>query len=106
MAQPKLTTTYLGKGTISERAPGRTAGDGTITVTLTEKDGKKNAKPVVMKFQKDGASLKLVDYDKNVWGSEGLTPRPGVRDRQEAERLAFPPSTFRPASRSIRPSSA
>ena len=69
----ELTTTYLGKGTISEKGAWKDNGDGTITVTLTEKDGKKNAKPVVMKFQKDGASLKLVDYDKNVWGSEGLT---------------------------------
>ena len=69
----ELTTTYLGKGTIVEKGTWKDNGDGTLTVTLTEKDGQKNSKPVVMKFQKDGASLKLVDYDKNVWGSEGLT---------------------------------
>ena len=69
----EFTTTFLGKSTIVEKGTWKDNGDGTLTVTLTEKDGQKNSKPVVMKFQKDGASLKLVDYDKNVWGSEGLT---------------------------------
>ena len=69
----ELTTTYLGKGTFVEKGTWKDNGDGTLTVTLTERDGQKNSKPVVMKFQKDGASLKLVDYDKSVWGSEGLT---------------------------------
>jgi hypothetical protein len=69
----EFTTTYLGKDTFVEKGIWKDNGDGTLTVTLTEKDGKKNSTPVVMKFQKDGASLKLADYDKNVWGSEGLT---------------------------------
>jgi NlpE N-terminal domain len=68
----EFTTGFLGKGTIVEKGAWKDNGDGTLTMTLTEKDGKKNSKPVVMKFQKDGTSLKLVDYDKNVWGSEGL----------------------------------
>ena len=69
----QFTTTYLGKGTFVEKGAWKDNGDGSLTVTLTEQDGQKNSKPVVMKFQKDGTRLKLVDYDKNVWGSEGLT---------------------------------
>jgi hypothetical protein len=69
----EFTTTYLGKSTFVEKGAWKDNGDGTLTVTLTEKDGQKNSKPVVMKFQKDGTRLKLVDYDKNIWGSEGLT---------------------------------
>ena len=69
----EFTTSYLGKGTFVEKGAWKDNGDGTLTVTLTEKDGQKNSKPVVMKFQKDGTRLKLVDYDKNIWGTEGLT---------------------------------
>jgi heat shock protein HslJ len=45
---------------------------GTLTVTLTDKDGKKQDAPSVMKFQRDGTFLTLVDYDKAVWGESGL----------------------------------
>jgi hypothetical protein len=47
-------------------------GDGTITVTLTEQGGKKLAKPVVAKFAFDGAYLTAVEYDKAVYGEQGL----------------------------------
>jgi hypothetical protein len=69
----EFTTTFLGKSTIVEKGSWKDSGDGAITVTLTDRDGKKNSKPIVMKFQKSGATLKLVDYDQNVWGSVGLT---------------------------------
>jgi heat shock protein HslJ len=46
--------------------------DGTLTVTLTDKDGKKLASPSVMKFERDNTYLNLVDYDKTVWGESGL----------------------------------
>jgi heat shock protein HslJ len=47
-------------------------GDGTLTVTLTDKDGQKMESPVVMKFKREGTYLTLVDYDKAVWGENGL----------------------------------
>lgn len=47
-------------------------GDGTITVTLAEQDGRKLAKPVVFKFESDGAYLSAVEYDQAVYGEEGL----------------------------------
>jgi heat shock protein HslJ len=46
--------------------------DGTVTVTLTERDGQTLATPQALKFQPDGTYLTLVDYDKSIWGEEGL----------------------------------
>lgn len=48
------------------------AGDGLVTVTLTGKGDEKYPTPVVMKFQRDGTYLTLVDYDKAIWGENGL----------------------------------
>ena len=59
-------TPIVGTGTWVENA------DGTITVTLTEQNGKTYATPQVMKFQRDGTFLTLVDYDKAQWGETGL----------------------------------
>jgi len=47
-------------------------GDGTVTVTLTEKSGQKLAQPVVIKFRFDGAYLIAVEYDKAIYGAQGL----------------------------------
>ncbi len=47
-------------------------GDDTLTVTLTDKDGEKMASPEVMKFQREDTYLTLVEYDKAVWGENGL----------------------------------
>jgi heat shock protein HslJ len=38
----------------------------------SDKDGKKRVPPSVMRFQRDGTYLALVDYDKAVWGQSGL----------------------------------
>ncbi len=46
--------------------------NGLVTVTLTDKDGAKLATPMVMKFKRDGTYLTLTDYDKAVWGENGL----------------------------------
>lgn len=47
-------------------------GDGTVTVTLTDADGKTLATPQTLKFQRNDTYLTLVDYDKSIWGEEGL----------------------------------
>ncbi|MCU0506966.1 MAG: META domain-containing protein [Anaerolineae bacterium] len=46
--------------------------DGTVTVTLADRDGKPLATPQALKFQRDGSYLTLVDYDKAIWGEQGL----------------------------------
>ena len=50
----------------------QSGGDGTLIVTLTDKDGQKLAKPAVATFKFDGPYLTTVDYDKTVFGKEGL----------------------------------
>ena len=49
----------------------QSGGDGTLIVTLTDKDGQKLAKPAVATFKFDGPYLTAVAYDKAVFG-EGL----------------------------------
>ena len=46
--------------------------NGAVTVTLTDKDGTKLAAPDIMKFQRQDTFLNLVDFDKAVWGENGL----------------------------------
>ena len=50
----------------------QSGGDGTLIVTLTDKDGQKLAKPAVATFKFDGPYLTTVDFDKTVFGKEGL----------------------------------
>jgi len=47
-------------------------GDDTLTVTLTGQNGEKYAQAQVMKFQRQDTYLVLIDYDKSMWGENGL----------------------------------
>jgi hypothetical protein len=47
-------------------------GDETITVTMSERDGKQLDKPVVIKLKKEGASLSAVEYDRALFGAKGF----------------------------------
>jgi len=46
--------------------------DGTVTVTMTEKDGVKMARPWTVRFRRDGTNLIAIEYDKTLFGEEGL----------------------------------
>ena len=43
-------------------------GDDTLTVTLTDVDGKKMAQPTVIKFNRAGSYLNTAEYDKALFG--------------------------------------
>jgi heat shock protein HslJ len=47
-------------------------GDGTLTVTLTHTGEQKQAKPDVIKFERDGSYLNAVEYDKALYGEQGF----------------------------------
>lgn len=57
---------------VVEKGAWKDNGDGTLTVTLTDKGDQKLANPVTIKFQKDGAYLTAVEYDKAIYGEQGL----------------------------------
>jgi hypothetical protein len=68
----KFTRDFGKETSIVETGAWVEAADGTLTITLTDKDGKKMASPSVLKFKRDGTYLNLVDYDKATWGESGL----------------------------------
>jgi hypothetical protein len=60
-------TAVLAKGTWKDN------GDGTVTVTMSERDGKPLDQPMVVKLKKEGAKLTAVEYDKAIFGAKGFT---------------------------------
>lgn len=50
-------------------------GDGTLEVTLTSQDGQDYLMPTVITFAAVDDTLEAVEYDQNLYGSEGLTMR-------------------------------
>lgn len=56
----------LAKGTWKDN------GDGTLTVTMSERDGKQLEKPIVIKFKKEGTDLTAVEYDQALFGAKGF----------------------------------
>jgi hypothetical protein len=60
-------TSVLAKGTWKDNA------DGTVTVTMSERDGKRLDKPIVIVFEKKGSNLTAVEYDKALFGAKGFT---------------------------------
>ena len=68
----KFATDFGTEKSVIQTGAWKDNGDETLTVTLTDQDGQKLAKPAVMKFQRDGTYLNLVDFDKAVWGENGL----------------------------------
>ena len=68
----ELTSSYTDQTPIVQTGAWQDNGDDTLTVTLTDVDGKKMAKPTVVKFEREGTFLNAVEYDKAVFGAEGL----------------------------------
>jgi hypothetical protein len=60
-------TVALAKGTWKENA------DGTLTVTMSERDGKKVDPPIVIVFKKEGTDLTAVEYDQAMFGAKAFT---------------------------------
>jgi hypothetical protein len=56
----------LAKGTWTDNA------DGTLTVTMPERQGQKLEKPIVIKFKKEGTDLTAVEYDQAMFGATGF----------------------------------
>ena len=68
----ELTSSYTDQAPIVQTGTWQDNGDDTLTVTLTDVDGKKMAKPTVIKFKREGAFLNAAEYDKAIFGAEGL----------------------------------
>ena len=68
----ELTSSYTDEAPIVQTGTWQDNGDDTLTVTLTDVDGKKMAKPTVVKFNQEGTYLNAVAYDKAIFGAEGL----------------------------------
>ena len=68
----ELTSSYADAAPIVQTGTWQDNGDDTLTVTLTDVDGKKMAKPTVVKFSREGSYLNAVEYDKAIFGAEGL----------------------------------
>ena len=68
----EFTTHFSEKEPIVETGSWEDHGDGTLTVTLTGRKDKAYEAPQVMKFQREETYLVLFDYDKSVWGENGL----------------------------------
>ena len=71
-ARPSLPPATPTKAPIVQTGTWQDNGDDTLTVTLTDEDGKKMAKPTVVKFKREGTYLNAVEYDKAIFGAEGL----------------------------------
>ena len=68
----ELTSSYTDQAPIVQTGTWKDNGDDTLTVTLTDIDGKEMAKPTVVKFQREGTFLNATEYDKAIFGEEGL----------------------------------
>ena len=68
----ELTSSYTDEAPIVQTGTWQDNGDDTLTVTLTDVDGKELAKPTVVKFNREGAFLNAAEYDKAIFGAEGL----------------------------------
>jgi hypothetical protein len=68
----KFTRDFGKESSIVETGTWADNADGTLTVTLTDKDGKKQTTPSVLKFQRDDTYLTLIEFDKAIWGESGL----------------------------------
>ena len=68
----ELTASYTDQAPIVQTGTWQDNGDDTLTVTLTDVDGKKMAKPTVIKFKREGSYLNATEYDKAIFGAEGL----------------------------------
>ncbi len=68
----ELTSSYTDQAPIVQTGTWQANGDDTLTVTLTDVDGKKMAQPTVVKFNQEGTFLNAVAYDKAIFGAEGL----------------------------------
>lgn len=68
----EFTTHFSQEEPIVETGSWEDHGDETLTVTLTGRIGKEYEAPQVMKFQREDTYLVLVDYDKSIWGENGL----------------------------------
>ncbi len=68
----ELNSSYTDQAPIVQTGAWEDNGDDTLTVTLTNVDGKEMATPTVVKFQREGTFLNAVAYDKAVFGAEGL----------------------------------
>ena len=68
----ELTSSYTDQAPIMQTGTWQDNGDDTLTVTLTDVDGKKMATPTVIKFKREGSYLNAAEYDKAIFGAEGL----------------------------------
>jgi hypothetical protein len=69
----EFATTTAGEATaVLAKGAWKDNGDGTITVTMSERDGKQLDKPIVIKFKKEGVSLSAVEYDPALFGAKGF----------------------------------
>ena len=68
----ELTSSYTDEAPIVQTGAWQANGDDTLTVTLTDVDGKKMAQPTVIKFNREGSYLNTAEYDKAIFGAEGL----------------------------------
>ncbi len=68
----ELNSSYTDAAPIVQTGTWQANGDATLTVTLTDVDGKKMAQPTVVKFNQEGTFLNAVAYDKAIFGAEGL----------------------------------
>ena len=68
----ELTSSYTDEAPIVQTGTWKDNGDDTLTVTLTDIDGKEMAKPTVVKFNREGTFLNAAEYDKAIFGAEGL----------------------------------
>ena len=66
---------YNDKPLIVEQGTWVDNGDGTLTLTLTGQDGQDYLTPTVITFAAVDDTLQAVEYDKNLYGSAGLTMR-------------------------------
>jgi heat shock protein HslJ len=68
----EFTTRMEQETPIAQTGVWKDSGPNTVAVTLTEQSGVKMAHPTAITFQREGANLIAVQYDKNLFGQAGL----------------------------------
>ena len=68
----ELTSSYTDQAPVVQTGTWQANGNATLTVTLTKVDGKEMAKPTVVKFKREGSYLNATEYDKAIFGEQGL----------------------------------